>query len=178
MKKIVLTYGLIAGVISCLAMIITLIIGLDCVDGIWGMVLGFTGMIIAFSFIFVAVNKYRERHGDGAISFGKAFLIGLLISVIASTVYVSAWTFEHSFFVPDFMEKYSAGTIKQMQDSGVSADVIAETQKEFDVMIENYKNPVYVFFSTYQEILPVGILASLLAAIILRRNRQTPLANM
>jgi hypothetical protein len=172
MKKTVLIYGLIAGLIASAGMGISLLIGVDHMDSVWGMVLGFTGMIIAFAFIFVAITRYRDRINNGSISFGKAFVIGLCISLIASSMYVVVWMVEYKYVFPDFMEKYSAQTIENMKNDGAKAAEIEETTADMAKFKEDYKNPVYRAAVTYSEILPLGILASVLAAAILRRQKQ------
>ena len=94
MKKIIWTYGLAAGFISTIGYMVMLLSGEMNFDESMenGMVYGFAAMIAAFSLIFVATLKYRKKNG-GVLSFGKAFLIGLYISLIASTVYVGVWLF-------------------------------------------------------------------------------------
>jgi len=174
MKNTVLKYGLIAGLIVCSTMALSLMIGVDHMDSIWGMVLGFTGMIIAFACIFVAIIRYRDNVNGGQISFGKAFLIGLGISLIASTIYVAVWMIEYKYIFPDFMEKYAAQTIESMKADGASAAQIQSTETEMAEFREKYKNPIFRAAITYSEILPLGLLASLLAAAILRRNRSMP----
>lgn len=171
MKKTVLTYGLIAGLIASAGMGISLSIGIDHMDSVWGMVLGFTGMIIAFAFIFVAIIKYRDHINNGSISFGRAFLIGLCISLIASSMYVLVWMVEYEYVFPDFMEKYAAQTVEKMKAEGASAVEINKTATEMAKFKEDYKNPVYRAGVTYTEILPLGIFASILAAAILRRPK-------
>jgi hypothetical protein len=111
MKKTVLTYGLIAGLIVSVIMLGSMPF-MKNIDGIWGMVIGYTSQIIAFAFIFVAVKTYREKEGNGTITFGKAFQIGLYISLIASTMYVISWMIEFHYFLPDFMERFTATTLE------------------------------------------------------------------
>jgi hypothetical protein len=135
------------------------------------MVFGFTVMILAFSSIFVAIKNYRDKFNQGEITFGKAFKIGILISLIASTCYVVMWLVVYYNFVPDFMDKYSAFEIKNIQAKGLNA---AETTKEIaDInnMKEMYKNPIVVVLFTYLEIFPVGLIITLLSALILKRKR-------
>ena len=169
MKKRVLTYGLIAGLIVSLIMVGSMPF-MENIDGMWGMVIGYTSQIIAFAFIFVAVKTYREKEGNGIITFGKAFQIGLYISLIASTMYVVSWMIEYHYFLPDFMEKFTAMTLEKMKADGASAAEIAETTKQFAEYGEIYKSPIKLFLFTYVEILPTGLLASLLAALILKKT--------
>lgn len=171
MKKTVLSYGLIAGLILSVIMLGSMPF-MEKIDGMWGMFIGYTSQIIAFAFIFVAVKSYREKEGNGTITFGKAFQIGLYISLIASTMYVISWMIEYHYFIPDFMEKFAATTIANMKADGASSTEIAETTKQMAEYAEIYKSPIKVFLFTYIEILPTGLLASILAAAILKRKPQ------
>lgn len=140
-----------------------------------GMVVGFSTMILAFSLIFVAIIKFRNNYNQGVITFGKAFTIGLLIAFIASSIYVVAWLIDYQYFIPDFFEKYTAATIKKMQAAGKPQVDIDKTLKEMLEQGELYKNSVFIrIIYTYLEILPVGIIVSLIAALILKRNTPKP----
>jgi len=171
MKKTILRYGFIAGLVAPIIMLLSLLFGVDHLDSIWGMVIGYAGMIIAFSFIFVAIVKYRDQINNGVISFGRALLIGLAISLIASTMYVAAWMIEYKYVFPDFMDKYAAKELVKMKNDGASETEIQKASTEMAEFKEMYKNPGVRIAFTYAEILPIGIFASLLAAAILRRKK-------
>src|ERR1017187_9822075 len=72
------------------------------------MLIGYASMLVALSLVFVGIRNYRDKYNNGVISFGKAFKIGIMIVLIASTIYVVAWLIDYFFFIPDFMEKYSS----------------------------------------------------------------------
>jgi len=170
MKKIVIVNGLIAGVIVAAMFLITM--GLYHNQGNFdgGMLIGYASMLLAFSLIFVAIIRYRDKYNNGIIGFGKAFRIGLYITLIASTIYVVTWLVDYYVFIPDFAEKYAASMIDKLKAGGASASEIARQTKEMDSFKEMYKNPLLVILFTYLEILPVGLLLSLVAALILKRK--------
>jgi len=170
MKKIVWTYGLISGLIVSGWMLSSIAIGFDQMDSNIAMFLGFTAMIIAFSFIFVAVKNFRDNLNNGTVTFGKAFQIGLLVSLIASTFYVVSWLVDYYLFIPDFMEKYSAHQLEKLQQSGATAVEIQSQTAEIQSMKEMYKNPLFVIMFTYIEILPIGLLISLITAFFLKKK--------
>jgi len=170
MKKIVIVNGLIAGVIVAAMFLITM--GLYHKNGNFegGMLIGYASMLLAFSLIFVAIIRFRDKYNNGVIGFGKAFRIGLYITLIASTIYVVTWLIDYYVFIPDFADKYAASMIDKLKTSGASAAEIAKQAKEMDNFKEMYKNPVMVVLFTYLEILPVGLLLTLIASFILKRK--------
>jgi len=137
------------------------------------MVMGFTLMILAFSFIFVGIKNYRDKFNQGVISFGKAFKIGILIAFIASSIYVITWLIAYYGFIPDFMEKYAAHVIDQARAAGKTTVEINQQIAEMQDYKEMYKTPIGVILLTYMEILPVGIIITLLSALILKRKQAT-----
>lgn len=170
MKRIILIYGLLSGLLCSIWMAFAVFISMDDMMNM-GMVFGFATMILAFSFIFVAIVKYRNNYNEGVISFGKAFSIGALIALIASTMYVITWMIDYHFFVPDFFEKYTEAYIKKLQAAGkpqAEIDEVLKNMQKEGVMYKN--NAFYRIAFTYLEILPVGILISLIAALILKRK--------
>lgn len=170
MKKTILKYGIIAGLITTVMMIISTVVHHQNPDFKGSEIIGFTGMFIAFIFIFIGIKSFRNRQNNGVISFGTAFKIGLLISLIASTMYVLTWMIECHFFFPDFMEKFAAHAIEEAQKSGLNASEIAATKEEMNKYIEWYKNPILLMALTYMEILPIGLVITLLSALILKKK--------
>lgn len=175
MKKTILTNGLIAGFIVTAMMVVSTILCYDDPNFQGSMVLGYLGMLLAFSFVFVGIKNYRDKFNSGLISFGKAFKIGLLITLIASTFYVAVWLVEYYFFIPDFMEKYTAHVLKQVAESGASAAEIKAQTATMENYKEWYKNPLLIILMTYAEVLPIGLVITLIAALILKRNSKVKL---
>jgi len=172
MKRPVIIYGLISGAVVS-AFMATSMISMsksDSMDhGTLAMVIGYLGMLIAFTFIFVAIKSYRDKQNGGTISFGKAFSMGLLIALIASTLYVITWAIVYKNFLPNFMEKYSAAMIEEAKASS-SGTALQDKINEINKGKEMYATPLGFTLFTYAEILPVGILVSLIAALVLKRK--------
>ena len=173
MKRTVIIYGIIAGAVVSIFMTTTMLIAArdeKVHTGASSMVIGYMAMLIAFTFIFVAIKSYRDKQNNGIISFGKAFGMGLLISLIASTIYVITWAIVYKNFLPDYMDRYCAAMIEQAKASLSGAALqakIAEINKAKDM----YATPLGFTLFTYAEILPVGILVSLIAALVLKRKK-------
>lgn len=174
MKKNIIIYGLVAGIVVSSLMLFMVYNLSHCggqIDLDSSMLLGYASMLIAFSLVFVGIRNYRDKYNGNVISFGRAFKIGILITLIASTVYVIAWLINFTFFMPDFMDKYSAHMLSELKASGASPAEIADETKdmaEFGIM---YKNPFFNALMTYMEILPVGIIVTLISSLILKRKQ-------
>jgi hypothetical protein len=169
MKKYVLVFGIISGLVISIFMSVGMIsIGKNpgAEHGMSSMLIGYLSMLIVFSLIFVAVKNYRDKQNAGVISFGQAFKMGLLIALIGSTIYVITWGLVYNLYLPDFMDKYAATMIKNAKPEELN-EVIKEAQGYKDM----YKNPVMFTFITYMEIFPVGFIVSVIAAIILKRKK-------
>jgi hypothetical protein len=171
MKKIVLTFGLISGAI--LAAMMAIIMPL-CMNGTIDFdnaeIIGYTTMVLSFIAVFFGIRTYRENAGRGAITFGKAFQVGILITVISSVVYVLSWEIVYFNFLPDFVDKYAAATISKMQDAGATPAAVAAKKTEMDTFKELYKNPLFNVGMTFLEVFPVGLIVTLVSAAILRKK--------
>ena len=178
MKKIIWVCGVIAGVISVTWGVAGEALVGDNLSLNTRLVFGYATMILAFSLIFVAIKNYRDNQNNGQITFGKALRIGLLVTLIASTVYVVVWMIDFKYFVPDYGEKYTAQAIAEMKASGASAAEIKKQGAEMAATMAKYKSSAFfrVMF-TYLEIVPVGIVISLIAALILKKNAKPATVN-
>ena len=175
MKKIIITHGLIAGAIVSVIMLGTQPLmekGILNFDN--GMFVGYASMVISLSMIFVGIKSYRDQHLNGSISFIQGLKIGLLITVIACVMYAITWEFYYNTFVPDFTERYTQHYLDKMAANGASADAIQKARTEMESFNEMYKNPLIRFGVTMTEMLPVGVIVTLISAALLRKRQILP----
>jgi hypothetical protein len=177
MKKNNLIFGLIAGAISSIWLVILPMLGKD-VDNFTGMLYGYTAMIIGFAMIFVGIKNYRDNFNGGSISFGKAFRTGLYITLIASTVYVITWLLVYNFVIPDFSERMAEKYIAEFKATNPSPEALEKQMAEMKQFGEMYKNPFFNAMITYTEILPVGLIISVIASLILKRRNPEMVAGV
>lgn len=172
MNKIILKYGLIAGAIVTAFMVGSTIAMKNNPDFQGSMLLGYTGMLVAFSFVFIGIKNYRDKQNNGLITFMEALKIGTFISLIAATIYVGVWLIEYYCFFPDFMEKYAATVLNNMHKAGASAADIEAKAVEMESYKEMYKNPLMVILWTYAEVLiPIGLLVPIISAAVLKKTQ-------
>ena len=91
MKKVIITFGLIAGVLVVALMYLNFYISGEEMNFESGELLGYLSMLISLSSIFFGIKMLRDQHGNGAITFGKAFRTGLFITLVAAAVYAIGW---------------------------------------------------------------------------------------
>jgi hypothetical protein len=173
MKRIVLVFGSISGLLIGAWTVASMAYLYSTNNFEGSMLMGYTAMLLALSLVYVGVKSFRDKENGGIITFGKAFQTALFISFVASTIYVVAWTAEFYLYMPDFMDKFSAQYLQKAQNNGATAAEISAKTAEINSMKELYKNPLMVVLFTYLEILPVGLVVSLISALLLKRKSWT-----
>src|SRR5437868_8630183 len=176
MKKTVLTFGLISGAIMTAMMFGTL----PFTNSAWlqahSMVIGYTTMVLSFMLVFFGIRSYRENIGGGTITFGRAFAVGILITLISSVLYVIAWEIIYFNFAHDFVDKYAAHMVEQVRASGASAEKIQAQLQQMKKFKEMYENPFFNAAITFTEPFPVGLIITLISAAILRKKPKQQVA--
>jgi hypothetical protein len=169
MKKTVLTFGLISGAMMALMMLATVPfihrIGFD-----KGAFVGYTSMVLSFLLVFFGIRSYRENVGAGTITFGKAFSIGILITLISCACYVITWEIVYFFFMTDFADKYSAYAVEKARASGASQQVLEATRQQMKDLKVMMDNPFINGALSFLEPFPVGLLITIISAVILRKK--------
>lgn len=170
MKKNVFVFGLISGLWITSMMVYSAAACYANPEFESNDVVGYAGMIVAFSFIFIGIRNYRNKYKNGVITFGEAFKTGLYISLIASTLYVLVWLVDYYVFIPGFLDQYINHVLYQARMDGASQPELVQKAKEMADFKELYKNPLFVVIITYSEVFPVGLIISLISALILKRK--------
>jgi MFS family permease len=171
MRKIVLTYGLIAGGILVAMMLVTAIFA-DNIGFDRGAIIGYTTMVAAFLMIYVGVKNYRDNVAGGSVSFGRAFRVGAGIYLIAAACYVASWQVVYRTMWQDFPERYTEHVLNKARAEGASEERIAEQRREMAKTWEAYRNPLVNIAWTFLEPLPVGLVFILVSAGVLSRRRR------
>lgn len=174
MTKTIFTYGLIAGFVIITTFVIGTILSRGEDAFAIGEVVGYLIMLVALSMIFVGTKRYRDRELGGVIKFGRAFLVGLGISAVASVIYVGAWEVNLAMTDYAFIEDYTAFEIAKKKESGIAGAELEKVIAEMNEVKANYGKLAYRLPMTFSEIFPVGLLVSLISALILRNSNILP----
>jgi hypothetical protein len=165
MQKLILVYGVIAGLVIIGGTVLSLELG---VASMW---LGYLVMFIVFSTIFVAVKQYRDDRLGGVIRFGTGFGLGLGITIVASLIYVFVWELYLMSTDYTFIDTYINSIMEGQKAAGASQEELAATGKAMESLREIYADPLKRLPMTFVEIFPVGLLISLIAAFVLKSNK-------
>ena len=172
MKKTVLIFGLISGAISA-AMMFTTMLFADRIGFERGFIVGYTTIILSFLMVFFGIRSYRENVGHGTITFGRAFAVGILITLISCVCYVVAWEILYYNFMPDFVAKFSAHAIEKLKASGATAEAIQAKMEEMRNLKRILDNPFMNAAATFIEPFPIGLIITLISALILRKRNKS-----
>ncbi|AEE49318.1 DUF4199 domain-containing protein [Haliscomenobacter hydrossis] len=137
-----------------------------------GEILGYISMLVSLSMIFFGIRSFRDQHLNGSITFGKAFQVGLMITLVASVIYVVGWMiyYNTSESMQKFPELYLNHMLEELKKSGKSAAEIVKQEAEFRKNMEMYKNPLIMMAITFLEIFPVGLVVDVISALLLKKK--------
>ena len=172
MARIILVYGLISGLIIIAGVIGTVAIGGDQPHGnVW---LGYLIMLLGMAAVFMGVKQHRDHNRGGVIKFLPALGVGLGIALFASLAYVLVWEAYLAATDYAFMDQYIAATLEARRAEGMPADAYARLEAQMRQMAEAYQSPLFRLPMTFAEIFPVGLLVSIVSAVLLRNSRFLP----
>jgi hypothetical protein len=173
MKRTVLIFGFISGALIVLFMAGTMLLVKD-IGFDKGEIVGYTGMVLAFLLVFFGIRSYRENVGGGKITLGRAIAVGLLIMLISSACYVAAWEIIYFKFMhnsmQEFVEKYQAHEVEKVRNSGGDEAAVQAKLQQMKRLMQLYENPFFNSAITFLEPLPVGLIITLISALVLRKR--------
>ena len=178
MRKIILTFGLIAGFISSAMMGLTIPFADKLGHNGAAYLLGYTTLVLSFLLVYFGIRQARDNPPanapgnpqPGTITFTRAFTVGLAITVVASLCYVLTWEVLYYTVFPDFMDKYAAHLIQKAQHANLSPAALQAQLQQIQHQKALYRNPLYNAALTFLEPFPVGLVVTLISAVILRRK--------
>lgn len=170
MKKTVLIFGFISGVISAAMMLIAMRFT-DQIGWDKGEIIGYTTIVLSALLIFFGVRSYRENVAGGRLTFGRGFAVGILISLISCACYVGTWELIYYKWMPDFADKYAAHMVERAKASGATQQKVDEITRQASQFKQAYNNPLYNVAMTFMEVFPIGLLVTVVSAALLRRKQ-------
>lgn len=170
-KSPFLLYGIVGGLITVIGFFLwPVLVDPESESGMkYGELIGYAFMLLALSTVFFALRSFRDRNG-GLLTFKEGFLNGLIVVVVASVIYVIGWMIYYPIFMPEFADQYTQSQITQLETQGLSDTELQQRVEELKAFQEMYEQPLVMAGFSFLEIFPVGLIVSLISALILRRT--------
>ena len=167
MKRTITRFGLYAILTIC---ILSFLIWatVDIVDNTTGEIIGYSSMVVSLIFVYFGIKHFRDKENKGTVSFGRALLIGFLISLMAALAFGILDVIYVKFVNPEFMTDYYEGMLEQARSLPAEEFEIRKTELESEK--EMFSNPFMYFFIMSMMVLVIGFIISLLSALILQRK--------
>ncbi|MBN4070176.1 DUF4199 domain-containing protein [Olleya sp. AH-315-F22] len=168
MKNSILRYGSYSSLTLAVLFIIGMVIG-DQFGYTPSEVFGYASMIISLLFVFIGIKHFRDNENNGLVSFGKALLIGVLISLMAALTFGIIDLIYITYINPDFAADYYAHSIEQFRATLSEAEFkvkLAELESQKDL----FMNPLISFLLMTVTVFILGFIISLISSLILQRK--------
>ena len=171
--KLSLNYGIYFAIISIVISLIIWAASLIEKLGLMGtMVIGLMNMLILVLFLIYATKVYRDDLLNGKITFGKAFIFGLLVVVFSSLITGLYNYIFHKFIDPEYAERIMTvmqeKTIEMLSNRGLGEDQIDAAMAGFE------QRGIPTPFETIKQSLLSGLISgsimSLISSWIVKKN--------
>jgi hypothetical protein len=133
-------------------------------------VLGYSSMVLAALLVFFGIRSYRDQTAPGPLTFGRAFMVGLLITLISCVSYVIAFQIIYFALVPDFGDRFVICMIDRSRDDGGTSQQIEAARLQALSFKQLYDHPVTNAALTFATTIPIGLVATAVSAAILRQR--------
>ena len=128
-------------------------------------------VLLLFIFVFLGIKSYRDSVLDGYITFGKAFKIGILISLVSSLSYTILWVILFNPIFKDFMEQHAAFLIEKLKISGASVVEINAKKEEMLKHAMLYRNPFFRAGIIFIQAFPVEAIMIGIASVVIKKKQ-------
>jgi len=168
MKNTILKYGFYSAI--SLAVLFVIGFAIDTKSGyVASEIFGYASMIISLLFVFVGIKHFRDKVNNGLVTFGKALLMGLFISLIAALAFGIIDLIYITYINPDFATEYYAHSIEQFRNTLSEVDFKVKLA-ELESQKELFMNPFFSFLLMSITVFMIGFIISLISALILQRK--------
>lgn len=170
MKNTVLKYGMYGFITAFILFFIALYFGQGLAFKTQE-ILGYATMVTSLIFVYFGIKHHRDSELNGDISFVTAFSIGALISLCAAIGFGIMDAIYITQINPDFTEQYLAYEYDLLEArTDLTLEEIKFEKLSLQKQSEAYGNPAVVFFVMTMMVFVIGVIISLLSALILHKK--------
>ena len=166
MKKIIIRYGIYSSLTLVVLFGLTFLLAKDLDFGALEK-LGYASILIGMIFVYLGIREYREKIGEGKISFWKAVKVGLLIVSIPSIAFGLFDVIYVTFIDPNFMENFYNHSLAEMKTNLPAAEYEVKAA-ELESQRAIFSNIFFQFILMGLTVFLIGIVASFISSFILK----------
>lgn len=162
-------YGLIGGLITVLYALVGIVTGMTNPSSGMAMsiIAGLISFIIYITVIVKGVGQHRDKELGGLITFGRAFLVGLIIALIMSLLGKLFNYVYFNYIDPSYLSNALASLPEMYEEFGMDENMIEASMEAVETEFESQK--------TLLGGLPtIGIMAAVISAIIALIMKKKP----
>jgi hypothetical protein len=178
MKKTVLRYGVYSAAFILLFFVVEwLILGTpETADYNTQEIIGYAGIILSLVFVFFGIKHYRDKVGNGTISFGKAMKVGLLICLGPAIMFGLFNVIYILYIDPTFLDKYYGYMLTEMKKQVSEAEYQAEAKKLEDAK-RMFASPAVQFGVMFLTVYLIGVVITVISSLILKKKNGRPVSS-
>ncbi len=170
MKKTILTFGPISAAMMA-GMYVVFCLARGSGNILLSQILTYTGAVVLFLMLFLGIKSYRDHAPGRFIRFGKAFQVGIYISVVTSLCSAIIWMILYEPVFKGFMDQHTATLMEKLNTSGASVAEIAAKKEEILNHAGLYENPIYRAGIIFIQGFPVEAIMTVIAAFVLKKRQ-------
>ena len=132
-------------------------------------IIGYVSMILSLGFVYFGIKHFRDKENEGKLSFKKALVIGILISLITALAFGILDVLYSQVLNPDFMTEYYNTTAEGLRNT-LPPDEFEVALAKMEAEKEMFSNPLFSFAVMSMTVFVIGFIISLISALILQRK--------
>lgn len=171
MEKVVAKYGLGAALIMGALVIVPFWLA-DPADATTNLglkeILGYATMVVAMSLVFFAIREYRGA--VDRLTFVRGFAVGAGVTLVAALGFGLATVGLYGVLMsPDQIDGFMRAYVEQ--SAGADPDAVAAALQQHEANRRLWQNPWFQGLVMFGTVLPIGLVASTISALVLRARR-------
>ncbi len=174
MKNTALRYGIWISIVLLITFIGPSFFWVDGQDHRLGEWLGYIGLFVSMLMLVLGILKRRNYDQGGKLSFGQGFRTGITITLTAGVLFFFMnWAF-FEIRGEAWLNRYHAHQVEHIRSNARNPEEATSRLQQFEEEWEKneaqYKNSSFQAGVMFFTLVPVGVLVSLVGALLLKRS--------
>jgi len=131
---------------------------------------GYITILLSLIFVYFGIRQYRDKWNGGTITYGRAFMVGILIVLFPSIAFGIFDVVYIRYLDPGFSEKYYAYTAGQMKASMSPAQYQAKIQ-QMESSKAMFNNVYFQFITMAATVFLIGLVVTAISSLILQKKQ-------